>query len=279
MAKEILLRGEDYNSEFVCDEVAGQISSAVHEAYELICITGGMAEYWVEDQYYRASKGDILVIPAGVMMSANLKQRGCPFSRYNVWLSRRFMTFLKLQDDEADYAIARMEKAGHYLLRLPEEHFETVTGGFEALQASTLVGSLNSELSGKTLLSALMVQLNRAVQQLDEKVMVTGSGNRLAAVLTHIHKECTTTLSVENLAEQHGYSPSHLAHSFKKQLGTSLYHYVLLRRLQIGREAMLEGVPVKEAYQRCGFGDYAGFYRSFTKEFGMSPQQYKKRNQ
>lgn len=107
---------------------------------------------------------------------------------------------------------------------------------------------------------------------------MAGDGNRLGPVLSYIHAECTSPLSVDELAQRFNYSPSHLAHSFKKQMGTSLYHYVLLRRLQIGREAMLQGVPVKEAYQRCGFGDYAGFYRAFVKEFGLSPQQYKKRN-
>lgn len=43
-------------------------------------------------------------------------------------------------------------------------------------------------------------------------------------------------------------------------------------------EVILDGVPVKDAFKRCGFGDYAGFYRAFVKEFGVSPQQYKKKN-
>lgn len=279
MADAMLLRKEDYEGSLVRDEAAGHIPSAMREVYEIVCITDGSAEYWIEDQHYKLAAGDILLIPAGVMVSANLKQRGCPFVRHGVWFSHRFMTFLQLQDDDANYAFKKAEQDGTYLLRLKKDEQEPLMTIFEQVCSEATKEHLNFELSSKSLLSALVVQLNRQVHLRGEEALQKGGANRLSPVLTHIHANCTDALSVEQLAEQFDYSSSHLAHSFKKQLGTSLYHYVLLRRLQIGRDAMLDGVPVKEAYQKCGFGDYAGFYRAFTKEYGMSPQQYKKKYQ
>lgn len=279
MAGAMLLRGEDYEGGTTRDEAAGQIPSAAREVYEMMCVTEGSAEFWVEDQHYKLQRGDILMIPVGVMVGANLKPRGCPFERHGIWMSRRFMTFLQLQDSEANYGFARALAEGKYLLRLPKEMYEGISGGFEIMAAECRDERLNSELSTKAMLSALLVQLNRLLNNKGNELLQAGDGNRLSPVLTYIHENCTTSITVEKLAEQFEYSPSHLAHSFKKQMGTSLYHYVLLRRLQIGREAMLQGIPVKEAYQKCGFGDYAGFYRAFIKEFGLSPQQYKKKNQ
>ncbi|NLW79957.1 MAG: helix-turn-helix transcriptional regulator [Ruminococcaceae bacterium] len=279
MAGAMLLRQRDYEGGTSRDVAAGQIPAAAREVYELMCVTEGSAEYWVEDQHYKLKVGDILLVPVGVMVGATLKARGCPFTRHGVWMSRRYMTFMKLQDDEADYGFARAGAQGRYLLRLPEAQAEALAGAFETLAEECESDRMNSELSTKAILSALLVQINRMAQAQGDDVLLPGDDNRLSPVLSYIHANCTEPLSVDGLAEQFDYSPSHLAHSFKKQMGTSLYHYVLLRRLQIGREAMLAGVPVKEAYQRCGFGDYAGFYRAFTKEFGLSPQQYKKRNQ
>ncbi len=279
MAGAMLLRREDYEAGTSRDEAAGQIPSAMREVYEILCVTEGGADFWVEDQCYKLHAGDILLVPAGVMVGASLKQRGCPFQRHSIWMSRRFLTFLKLQDDAADFSFIQAAQQGRYLLRLPEELFEGLEGGFETVVAECQGDKLNGELSTKAMLSALIVQINRLVKAMGGEVLLPGAHNRLAPVLTHIHQNCTAALTVEGLAKQFGYSPSHLAHSFKKHMGTSLYHYILLRRLQIGREAMLNGVPVKEAYQRCGFGDYAGFYRAFTKEYGISPQQYKKKNQ
>lgn len=279
MAEAMLLQGEDYEGGTSWDDSAGQIASAGREVYEIMCVTKGWAEYWVEDQHYKLSVGDVMLIPAGTMVGATLKQRGCPFERHAVWMSRKFMTFLKLQDTNADYAFKTAEQNHRYVMRLPQDVFENLAAAFEALSDECADGSFNSELSCKALLSSLIVQINRVVEDMADDIMIPGDSNRLSTVLSYIHDNCTQPLTVDMLAEMFDYSPSHLAHSFKKQMGISLYQYVLVRRLQIGREAMLDGVPVKEAYQACGFGDYAGFYRAFTKEFGVSPQQYKKRNQ
>ncbi|MDL2219062.1 AraC family transcriptional regulator [Ruminococcaceae bacterium OttesenSCG-928-O06] len=279
MAGAMLLRRDDYEGGTTRDEAAGQIPSAAREVYEMMCVTEGSAEYWVEDQHYKLAAGDVLLIPVGAMVGATLKARGCPFERHGLWMSRRYMTFLRLQDEEADYCFAKAEAEHRYLLRLPPDVFEGIRLAFETLAEECQNDRFNAELSTKAILAALCVQLNRLIQGQGDDVFLAGDGNRLAPVLSHIHQNCTAPISVEGLAERFNYSPSHLAHSFKKQMGTSLYHYVLLRRLQIGREAMLQGVPVKEAYQKCGFGDYAGFYRAFVKEFGLSPQQYKKKNQ
>lgn len=277
MASSMLLRGEDYQCGLLRDEVSGQIPSAEREVYELVCVTEGGAEYWIEDQYYKLAAGDVLLMPVGTMVGANLKQRGCPFVRYSIWFSRRYMTFLKLQDGKADFSFAESLEASRFQLRLPEAVFEGLKEGFAAMAEECSAPSFNGELSAKAALSGLLVQVNRLANA-KPHLLLPGDENRLSEVLTYIHGHCTEALTVEQLATMFGYSNSHLAHSFKRQMGTSIYHYVLLRRLQIGKEAMLEGVPVKEAYQRCGFGDYAGFYRSFMKEFGMSPQQYKKKN-
>lgn len=279
MATAMLLRRDDYEGGTTRDEAAGQIPSAAREVYEMMCVTEGTAEYWIEDQHYKLKKGDILVVPVGVMVGATLKARGCPFTRHGLWMSRRYMTFLKLQDNKADYCFERASAERRYLLRLPEEISSGMAGAFELLAEECQSDKMNAELSTKAMLSALCVQVNRLVMAQGENVLLSGDDNRLSPVLAYIHEHCTEQLSVDGLAEQFEYSSSHLAHSFKKQMGTSLYHYILLRRLQIGREAMLAGVPVKEAYQKCGFGDYAGFYRAFIREFGLSPQQYKKKNQ
>lgn len=274
-----LLCREDYESAATTYEAAGQIPSAAREVYELMCVTEGSAECWVEDQHYKLKPGDVLLISVGVMVSTTFKSRGCPFHHYRLWMSRRYMACLMQHDKDAGHCFDRAVGRKCYVLRLSPEQFGQVADFFAMLSEECLGDGFCAELSAKAALSALIVQLSRLVAGQGDKLLQAGEEHRLAPVLSHIHKNCTTQLSVEGLAEQFEYSPSHLAHSFKKQMGTSLYHYVLLRRLQIGREAMLAGTPVKEAYQRCGFGDYAGFYRAFTKEFGFSPQQYKKRNQ
>ena len=275
----MLLHKEDYEGIVRRDEVPGQIPSAARELYEMVCLLEGNVEYWIEDQHYRLGRGDVLLIPAGVMVSANLKPRGCVLVRYSVWMSQRFLAFLKLQDSEADYAFQQALTQGKYMMRPSREAAAALRARFEAVEAENGSSRMNAELCGKATLSLLVGELNRTVKEGGEGLLQKGQENRLSPVLRYIHEKCTEPMTVERLASAFSFSPSHLAHNFKKQLGISIYQYILLRRLQIGRAAMLEGVPVREAYQKCGFGDYAGFYRAFLKEYGMSPQQYKKKYQ
>lgn len=279
MVSPLFRRYEDYKATFTKVDAAGQVPSAMREAYEILCITHGTAEYWIEDQYYKVRSGDILLVPAGVMVGATLKQRGCPFGRHSIWISRRFLKFLKHQDDAADFCFKKATAHKCYLLRLPEHEANALQDGFSNILKEHEEAWLNAEISSGAMLSVLLVRVNRLVEQHIGQSLLPGEVNRLSDVLGYIHDHCTEQIVVEQLADQFSYSASHLAHSFKKQLGTSLYHYVLLRRLRIGQAAMLDNIPVKEAYQRCGFGDYAGFYRAFLKEFGLSPQQYKKKHQ
>ena len=56
-------------------------------------------------------------------------------------------------------------------------------------------------------------------------------------------------------------------------VGTWVYRYILLKRLQHAREMLPEGKGPGEACRESGFQVYANFYRSFRAVYGISPQQ------
>ena len=66
----------------------------------------------------------------------------------------------------------------------------------------------------------------------------------------------------------------YLSHLFSKKTGISLFRYLTQKRLMEARQLLARGVTPSEVCQRCGFGDYANFYRAFKEQFGQSPRDF-----
>ena len=67
-------------------------------------------------------------------------------------------------------------------------------------------------------------------------------------------------------------SKYHLSHEFSRAVGIGVYRYVMLKRLLIAKQLLVEGTPPGEVYALCGFRDYTNFYRAFKAEYGISPR-------
>lgn len=57
-------------------------------------------------------------------------------------------------------------------------------------------------------------------------------------------------------------------------MGTSVYRYIIQKRLIMAKQKMLAGMSPTDVYCNCGFGDYANFYRAFRSEYGISPKEF-----
>jgi AraC-like DNA-binding protein len=71
-----------------------------------------------------------------------------------------------------------------------------------------------------------------------------------------------------------GLSRYELARQFRVVYGTSPYRYSLMRRLDVARARLPEGVPLAEIALAAGFADQAHFTRVFRSAYGLTPGRY-----
>ncbi len=125
----------------------------------------------------------------------------------------------------------------------------------------------------------LMAEVMRLTEEQPAETDMEGESPLVSQVLRFIGEHFREELRLDSLASQFYVSKYYLAHTFRQSVGTSVYHYILLKRLQHARQMMAEGHSPGDACQSCGFLDYANFYRSFRQTYGISPQEAVERPQ
>ena len=82
-------------------------------------------------------------------------------------------------------------------------------------------------------------------------------------------------LSLDSLCEHFLVSKCHLNRIFKNATGSTVWDYVLIKRMMAARQMLKSGKPASEVCQACGFRDYSSFYRLYKKYFNTTPQKEK----
>jgi AraC-like DNA-binding protein len=97
----------------------------------------------------------------------------------------------------------------------------------------------------------------------------------LDRIMAYVETNYASNIVIRNVAKEFYVSDSTVSHLFKQKLGISFYHFVTQRRLIAAKKLIEKDVPLETVAVQVGFQDYSGFYRTFRKEYGISPRQYR----
>ena len=95
----------------------------------------------------------------------------------------------------------------------------------------------------------------------------------LKSTIQYIKKNMKNKISVQELADNVGYSRSYFLQEFKKITGSTVTEYINLQRCKLARELIAGGVPINSAALESGFKSASYFTRTYKKQFGFSPSE------
>lgn len=100
---------------------------------------------------------------------------------------------------------------------------------------------------------------------------------RFSMLCNYINAHCTEDLSLDELANEAGFSKYHFARLFKEITGTTCHNYLLGRRLLFAKPLLADfSLPITEVAMRSGFNSLATFNRIFKFQIGCTPSEFRK---
>ena len=98
----------------------------------------------------------------------------------------------------------------------------------------------------------------------------------LTEVIDYINQNLTAIKSLAELQHRFFFSKSTLNRMFLESTGSTVWEYVIIKRLHAARRMLIDGKNAASAATACGFGDYSAFYRQYKRVFGKSPCRNRK---
>lgn len=100
---------------------------------------------------------------------------------------------------------------------------------------------------------------------------------RFSMLCNYINAHCTEDLSLDELANEAGFSKYHFVRLFKEITGTTCHNYLLGRRLLFAKPLLADfSLPITEVAMRSGFNSLATFNRIFKFQIGCTPSEFRK---
>lgn len=120
------------------------------------------------------------------------------------------------------------------------------------------------------------VLLSRFLQKATPKYDI--SDNRIKHTLVYMRRHVDEQLDIEQLADMACMSKDHFIRVFKREVGETPYSYFVKRKQEaIERVLATTTNSIKSVASAMGYDDYTYFIKSFKKNTGFTPQQYREK--
>jgi LacI family transcriptional regulator len=146
------------------------------------------------------------------------------------------------------------------------------TGGYQA--AALLQKLMNHEITRA--FDIVISPIRIESRQSTEKYVV--NDKYLLRVIEYIKNNYASDISIDDITKTVPFSRRILEKKFKKNMGITVYQYLLQYRVELFSELLVKSdKPLEELAFSCGFDDYKNVSRVFRKYKKTTPLQYRNR--
>lgn len=264
---------EPYSCDFRTRLLAGNTDFHMHSCHEIYFLMDGKINYFVEKSCYPLEAGDLIVFSNQEIHKAiNLTDE--PFRRLVLHINPQYFRAFCTPETNLLACFGHKPGLGNQVRLLPEEQEQLVTMAHQAEKNKERRGYGN-DIMTLTLLLQILVIVNRAYQR-SQETPSQPVPHRAQMIMDYIDKNLSMPLTLDSIADDLLLDKYYLSHLFKQETQSSIFQYILVKRIALAKELLADGCNVTEACIGAGFNDYSNFIRSFRLTTGYTPGQFRK---
>lgn len=257
------------------DDHMQEVALHHHDFYEIYFFLAGNVSYNIESRSYLLTPGDVLLISPNELHQPIFGPEKQNYERTVLWINKSFLEQFDLPGQEVTRCFDTTRPEHTNQLRPDGVARELIQYLLNMLLLEMDSQEYGSELYSMGCLAQLLVLINRLQARAERNAEPRENSDSVVyRVLAYINEHYNEDLSLDFLANKFFISKYHLSREFNRLVGTSVYRYIIQKRLVMAKQMMSAGLPTSEVYQHCGFGDYSNFYRAFKAEYQISPREF-----
>ncbi|WP_339101663.1 helix-turn-helix domain-containing protein [Candidatus Enterococcus clewellii] len=248
----------------------------MHNYYEMNLFLKGDMTFFIDDIKIQPVRGTLFLIDSTQVHGPKLLSQN-EYERAIVHFDPKLALHLSVSQTDLLHCFSNFDGRTSKYVILDEKEialFSELTKEIEKMgQASTFFGK---EVLVNAYLAQLLVVANRHA---DEGIQLDNSvehSEMIRNILTYINSHIKEKLSLRKIEKEFLMNKHYLNRLFKKELGISIYQFIILKKVSLAKQLLAQGYSPKQVYIMLDYQDYSTFSRAFKKVTDTSPTTYTK---
>lgn len=236
-----------------------------HTNYEILLVITGNVHYNIDGEQYILKPYDLLLIPPSTYHFV-IPVSNTPYENYVLNFSPEILD----ADQRALFLKPKIINISSDLL------LHRMFGLLDTYHAMYSDADL-AKASGY-LLSEILLYIRHALQNRTYPKPLKDSNPTISHIVCYITDNLRSELNCDIIAQQVGFSKSHLQNLFSKYMGIGLQQYINQKKIHAAHYDMQKGMAPSVAAAKYGYRSYSSFFRQYKTFFGNPPKNGKHTN-